>query len=99
MGDIKGKLLNIDKGFCQPASMNENNHRYYFEISAYFDGGEILKDLDTDIYLLQDIWVPLVAKKKIFEYLTSSLLEGRGRGGHEKRSDADHMLSVAQLNQ
>ena len=70
--DIKGKLLNIDRGFCQPASMNENNHRYYFEITANFDKGEILKDLDTDIYLLQDIWVPLVAKKKIFEDLTSS---------------------------
>ena len=70
--DIKGKLLNIDRGFCQPASMNENNHRYYFEITANFDKGEILKDLDTDIYLLQDIWVPLVAEKKIFEDLTSS---------------------------
>ena len=62
--DLEGTIIDIKKGSCEPASKSKlDHHRYYFDLVASFNGGELLEDLDSDIYLLQDIWIPLITEE------------------------------------
>ena len=71
--DIEGEIINIDNELCQPASITLNNyHKYNFDLTVSFTGGDILDNLDNDIYLLQDIWMPLpTEEEEDFEDLES----------------------------
>ena len=62
--DLEGSIIDIKKGSCEPASISKlDHHRYYFDLVASFNGGEILEDLDSNIFLIHDIWVPLITEE------------------------------------
>ena len=63
--DIEGSLVNIKKGRCQHASLSQlSTHRYNFDLVVSFNGGDLINELDNDnIYLLQDIWIPLITEE------------------------------------
>jgi hypothetical protein len=62
--DLEGSIIDIKKGNCEPASISKlDHHRYYFDLVASFNGGEILEDLDSNIFLIHDIWVPLITEE------------------------------------
>ena len=72
--DIEGSIIDIKKGSCIPASKSEyDEHRYYFDLILSFYKGDMIHNLDNnDIYLLQDIWIPLITEKKRYNYSPSS---------------------------
>ena len=63
--DIEGSIIDIKRGKCQPASIaNFDTHRYYFDLLVSFNSGDIINEIDNNnIYLLQDIWVPLITEE------------------------------------
>ena len=62
--DLEGSIIDIKKGSCEPASISKlDHHRYYFDLVASFNDGEILEDLDSNIFLIHDIWVPLITEE------------------------------------
>ena len=62
--DLEGSIIDIKKGSCEPALISKlDHHRYYFDLVASFNGGEILEDLDSNIFLIHDIWVPLITEE------------------------------------
>ena len=66
--DIEGKILNLDNGLCQPASITNNNyHKYNFDLTVSFTGGEAIENLNEDISLLQEIWMPLETEEEEYE--------------------------------
>ena len=70
--DIEGQIIKIDNGLCQPANINLNNyHKYNFDLTVSFNGGDVIDNLDKDIYLLQDIWMPLYSEEEDFEDMSA----------------------------
>ena len=63
--DIEGEIININNGLCQPAFISLNDyHKYNFDLTVSFNGRDMLDNLDKDIYLLQDIWMPLYTEEE-----------------------------------
>ena len=56
--DLEGSIIDIKKGSCEPASISKlDHHRYYFDLVASFNGGEILEDLDSVNQLRYLNWI------------------------------------------
>lgn len=65
---IEGKISHLENGQCKPASITkEEIHKYLFDINVSFEKGqiiELLKKQNSEIELLQEIWVPLLPREE-----------------------------------
>lgn len=62
--DIEGSIIKMKEDKCLSASLTGyENHRYFFDLGVAFTSGDIINNLKNDIYLLQDIWIPLITEE------------------------------------
>lgn len=68
--DIQGSIKSFENGICQPSLINkENYYSYNFDLIVSFTNDEYFTNTKSDIYLLQNISIPLITKyKKISFY-------------------------------
>ena len=68
---IEGKISSLENGQCKTAMVTkEDIHKYTFDIKLSFEKGEIielLKNENTEIELMQEIWVPLLPREEEVE--------------------------------
>ena len=63
--DIQGSIKSFENGICQPSLINkENYYSYNFDLIVSFTNDEYFTNKKSELYLLQNISIPLITQYK-----------------------------------